>query len=62
VISIRGTDCHVPARPKNASDSYAFFSRDGKRLSFNRETLNPYRGWTMTVPVSRLRPAPKGDC
>ena len=62
VISIRGTECHVPFRPKNASDWFAFFSADGKRLSFNRQTLEPYRGWTVTLPVSSLRPAPKGDC
>jgi hypothetical protein len=62
VISIHGTDCHVPRRPKGASDSLAFFSADRKRLSFNRETLDPYRGWTQTVPVSSLRPAFRGDC
>jgi hypothetical protein len=62
VISIRGTECHVPFRPKNASDWFAFFSADGKRLSFNRQTLEPYRGWTATLPVSSLTPAPKGDC
>jgi hypothetical protein len=52
----------VPRRPKGASDWLAFFSADGKHLSFNRQTLNPYRGWTETVPLPSLRPAFKGDC
>jgi hypothetical protein len=62
VVSIHGTRCRVPRRPKGASDWFAFFSADGKRLSFNRQTENPYRGWTETVPLSSLRPAFKGDC
>ena len=62
VISIRGTGCRVPRRPKNASDWFAFFSADDKLLSFNRQTVDPYRGRTVSVPVSSLKPAPKGDC
>jgi hypothetical protein len=40
VVSITGTDCHVIPRPKNEDDSQAYFSADGTRVVFSRQTFD----------------------
>jgi WD40-like Beta Propeller Repeat len=62
VVSITGTSCRVVPRLSNASDSFPFFSPDGKRLFFLREPFNPSSGSTghgdtISVSMSNLRPS-----
>ena len=46
-----------------ANDSLAFFSRDGKRVFFNREDASPpFAGRTDSVAFSSLRRAPRSAC
>ncbi len=63
VRSIDGERCLLVPKPANKSDSLGFFSRDGKRVFFNREDGSPpFAGRTESVAFTSLRRAPKSAC
>lgn len=67
VVSITGRECLPVPRPKNRSDTLAFFEPGVARLFFLRTPYGPLRGAVgsgqlISVPISSLRRRPASAC
>jgi hypothetical protein len=67
IVSITGRECLLVPRPRNRSDSLAFFKPGVKRLFFLRTPYDPQRGVvgsgrSISLLMSSLRRAPTSAC